>query len=364
MNQQLPIYQSNISVLQNVAGRAFLQGLLSTPPTTTVPTAPPAVVAPYDPADHELLTVAQRADTRGDHATMVLQADAKENRIARENHAESSLKLNLFNGITEAERDAIKGPDASFMVVPLHTMIIRWTAYYSRFSISDYAALQQATRAPFNISDLDAQASTLRRELAIIAGLDNTPISEANKASILMDKITSGPLSTIMEKVASDYDRDHPSIGQGLGAAARTFDGLLQLIRTRYYTFTAEQMQEIAQAHANLATISVTGSNADIASIANTLPSHQPAKHLTPQHAPMRKDHRHKPTHASTSARPASPSRPTTTSAAASHRTPSPGKSAFYCLHHGSNPTHDTFDCIVIKRMTDAERRKFFESHK
>jgi hypothetical protein len=282
MIHQLPTYQSNIIICQSATSQAFLAGLLLNPPTATVPTDPPAVVEDYDPADFAAMNVAARTDARGEHQTMALQAEAKRAQILRENQATTSLKLNLYNGITAAEQDAIKGADATFMAVALHTMIIRWSAYHSNYSIADYATLQQMTRAPFDTSDFDAQASHLRRLIANIAVIDNVAMSQANQASILMDKITAGPLSSIMEKVASDYDRDHPSVGHAV-AGARTFDGLIQLIRTRFYAFTAEQLQDIAQTHANLATISVTGTNADIASIAKILPSHHPQQLLPPQ---------------------------------------------------------------------------------
>jgi hypothetical protein len=258
----------------------------------------------------------------------------------------------------------------TFMTTGLHEIINRLQAIALDMTYQELDGLSTQLSEPFIGGPIETFFYHRQLILTFYTAATGAAMPNHDILRFLIDSLSRGPFSETFAPILSRFNRNFPmSTGVAALANVRTAANLQALITIAYNNLSLSEKQTIATtAAANQASISISGSSpGEVEQYAKSLQNrrpNQPAKHLTPQQAPTRKDRRHNPNPSSSSARPNSPSRPSTTTAAAIHRTPSPTKPSFFCLHHGSNPTHDTFDCIVIKRMSDAERRKFFESHK
>lgn len=292
------------------------------------------------------------SDMKSDYAFLSAIYKEQSEHVTALLHIRDHLKRQFHALFLPDHEHIILLPDADYATTPLESMITRAKIHFSVIEESTLRYLEAQIHRPYDGSDLTFFTQNLakllrfqRRITSIPPPPDNAPLLDLHYVDILMAAIRTSPYRHILDQCTRDFNLAFPAnIYNAVpvaGAAApalpqRTFQNLADhLIHERDAIGTEAFNASITAA--NLASLTITGTNTDIQKIATHLPTTTPAP---PSAGTNPRRQRATPPRSRSKSPSRSKASPTTTAAAAPPADRRE-RTQYWCDYHewGSHPT-------------------------
>ena len=336
---------------------------------------PPVSPEPYDPLEHAGSTAAQQTAARSEHSLSLTEHTHRDNAHNRGLMAHTAFITVMYTNLDQQDRDISKGANNSFMASPIIDLLTNLRNFYSTAPPSVIADLITSQSLPWLTTEaFQSQLSRFHKTNTCYETLSGSAFSPTDITDQLMTKSTSGPLAAAFAFTCTVFNHDRPRVGRDIAAnKIRDPAVLAAQLETVFENLSAQDLLDatanyvaaslVTLTAAHLATLTMSGSNSEVKTLAAALPSDN--KHITTSHNPHPKKGLRPFNNATT---PAAAQHPTPTQKAAlpayvppRSTSPKPITSTLpYCSKHGTNPYHTTVQCNWIKNRHDPAEKAYY----